>query len=66
MKLFGADTDSGMIRKISDCFGMNFNPKLSPGYRQALNNPRTSNSDLKIDSRLNLPVDVVARQYILV
>ena len=29
MKLFGADTNSGMIRKISDWFGMNFDPKLS-------------------------------------
>ena len=29
MKLFDADTNSGMIRKISDWFGMNFNPKLS-------------------------------------
>ena len=31
MKLFGADTNSGMIRKTSDWFGMNFNPKLSSG-----------------------------------
>ena len=32
MKLFiGVDTNSRMIRKISDWFGMNFNPKLSPG-----------------------------------
>ena len=31
MKLFGTDTNSGMIRKISDWFEMNFNPKLSPG-----------------------------------
>ena len=31
MTLSGADTNSGMIRKISDGFGMNFNPKLSPG-----------------------------------
>ena len=31
MKLFGSDTNSGLIRKISDWFGMNFNPKLSPG-----------------------------------
>ena len=27
MKLLGADTNSGMIRKISDWFGMNFNLK---------------------------------------
>ena len=32
MKLFGSDTNFGMIRKISDWFGMNFNPKLSPGF----------------------------------
>ena len=31
MKLFGADKNSGMIRKISDWLGMNFNSKLSPG-----------------------------------
>ena len=31
MKLFGADKNSGMIRKILDWFGMNFNPKLSSG-----------------------------------
>ena len=31
MKLFGSDTNSGMIWKISDWFGMNFNPKLSTG-----------------------------------
>ena len=31
MKLFGAESNAGMIRKISDWFGMNFNPKLSPG-----------------------------------
>ena len=31
MKLFGSDTNSGMIWKISDWFGMNFNPTLSPG-----------------------------------
>ena len=31
MQLFGADTNSGMIRKISDWFRMNFNPKLAPG-----------------------------------
>ena len=30
MKLFGADINSGMIRKISDWFGMNLHPKLSP------------------------------------
>ena len=33
MKLFGSDTNSGMIQKISDWFGMNFNPKLLPRYR---------------------------------
>ena len=31
MKLLGADTNSGMIRKFPDWFGMNFNPKLLPG-----------------------------------
>ena len=32
MKLFGSDTNSGIIWKILDWFGgMNFNPKLSPG-----------------------------------
>ena len=29
MKLFGANTNSGMIRKISDWFGMTFNPNES-------------------------------------
>ena len=38
MKLFGADTNSGMIQKISDWFGMNFNPKLSPGRLSLQNN----------------------------
>ena len=33
MKLFGADTNSGVIQKISDWFGLNFNPKLSPGIQ---------------------------------
>ena len=28
---FGSDTNSGMIRKISNWFGMNFNPELLPG-----------------------------------
>ena len=37
MKLFSADTNSGMIRKVSDWFGMNFNPKLSPGYFVSVN-----------------------------
>ena len=32
MKLFSADTNSGMIWKFSGWFGMNFNQKLSPGY----------------------------------
>ena len=32
MKLFGADTNSRMIQKISDWFGMNFNLKFLPGY----------------------------------
>ena len=32
MKLFGSDTNSGMIQEISDWFGMSFNPKLPPGY----------------------------------
>ena len=31
MKRFGSDINSEMIRKISDWFGMNFNPKLSSG-----------------------------------
>ena len=31
MKLFGADTNSGMIWKILDWFGMKFNLKISPG-----------------------------------
>ena len=35
MKLLGSYTNSGMIRKISDCFGMNFNPKLSPNVIRA-------------------------------
>ena len=32
MKLFGSDTNPGIIRKISDWFGLNFNPKLSSGF----------------------------------
>ena len=40
MKLFGADTNSGMIRKISDWFGMNFNPKLSPGHQYTRKVPK--------------------------
>ena len=32
MKLFRWGTNFGMIRKISDWFGMNFNLKLSPGF----------------------------------
>ena len=28
------DKNSGMIRKISDWFGINFNPKISPGMTQ--------------------------------
>ena len=31
MKPFGSDRNSGMIRKFSDWFGINFNPKLLPG-----------------------------------
>ena len=31
MKLFGSNTNSGMIWKSSDWFGINFNLKLSPG-----------------------------------
>ena len=31
MKLSGTDSNSGIIRKISDWSEMNFNPKLSPG-----------------------------------
>ena len=31
MKLSGSGSNSGMIRKNSDWFGMNFNSKLSPG-----------------------------------
>ena len=29
--MFVSDTNSGMNRQISDLFGMDFNPKLSPG-----------------------------------
>ena len=34
MKLFGSDTNSGIIWKISNWFGMNFNQKLSSSSRQ--------------------------------
>ena len=37
MKLFCSDTNSGMIRKILGWFGMNFNPKLSPGKSNKFN-----------------------------
>ena len=41
MKLFGSGTNSGMIRKFSDWFGMNFNPKLSPAKLTKLQTPLT-------------------------
>ena len=38
MILFVSYENSGMIRKISDWFGVNFNPKFSPGYRSVTKN----------------------------
>ena len=35
--MFGSDTNSGMIQKISDWLGINFNPKLLPGVCIVLN-----------------------------
>ena len=39
MKLFGSDTNSGMIRKFSDWFGLNFNPNESGQYESIRMNP---------------------------
>ena len=36
MRLFGSDANSGTIQKISDWFGMNFIPKLSPGLSMSM------------------------------
>ena len=60
MKMFGADTNSGMIRKISDWFEMNFNLKLSPGKISPRNlfrrNPNHSEICVRVNAHESLPV----------
>ena len=57
MQLFGADKNSGMIRKNSDWFGMDFNPKVSPGILYG-NSIESSQLEFYIEFQLELYMEI--------
>ena len=54
MKLFDSDTNSGMSWKISDWFGMNFNPKLFNSNQSEVHSKsiQTCNTNESVESEL--------------
>ena len=53
MKIFVSDRNSGMMRQISDLFGMDFKTKLSPGLTLSETfNPNESESILQFISNI--------------